>query len=109
MSLSIRWRLTAWIAIALILGLAAIFVSLRLTLVGILTNDLDDELSRDAGQVTAQLAIAGSLDEAKLRPIVEAAAFPLVIRDTDGDVLAASAGLNPELAALEPGEQRLIL
>src|SRR3989304_5555574 len=107
MSLSIRWRLTAWIAVALLLGLAAIFVSLRLTLVRILTNDLDDELSRDAGQVTAQLAIAGSLGESELRPIVEAVAFPLVIRDTDGNVLAASPGLDPEATALDRGEQRL--
>ena len=110
MSLSIRWRLTAWIAIALVLTLAAVFLSLRFTLSRVLTADLDSNLSRDAGQVMAQLAIAGSLEESELRPIVEAAAaFPLVIRDTDGNVLAASPGLNLDAVALGPDEQRLIL
>ncbi len=110
MSLSIRWRLTAWIAIALVLTLAAVFFSLRFTLSRVLTDDLDSNLSRDAGQVMAQLAIAGSLEESELRPIVEAAAvFPLVIRDADGNVLAASPGLNLDAVALEPDEQRLIL
>ncbi len=110
MSLSIRWRLTAWIAIALVLTLAAVFLSLRFTLSRVLTADLDSSLSRDAGQVMAQLAIAGSLEESELRPIVEAAvAFPLVIRDTDGNVLAASQGLNLDAVDLGPDEQRLIL
>ena len=110
MTLSIRWRLTAWIAIAFVLSLAAIFLSLRFTLNRILTDDLDDKLSRETGQVSAQLAIGGSLEESELGPIVEAAAaFPLVIRDTDGNVLAASRGLNPDAVGLTSEEQRLIL
>lgn len=110
MSLSIRWRLTAWIAIALVITLAAIFFSLQFTLSRVLTSDLDSELSRDAGQVTAQLAIGGSLKESELRPIVAAAAaFPLVIRDTDGNVLAATQGLNLDAVGLTSEEQRLIL
>ncbi|MEE8345821.1 MAG: ATP-binding protein [Dehalococcoidia bacterium] len=94
MSLSIRWRLTLWIAIALVLTLTAIFLSLRFALNRILTDDLDDELSRDLGQVSAQLAIVGSLDEEALASVIETAGFTTVIRDTEGHVLAASPGLE---------------
>src|SRR3972149_10947425 len=110
MSLSIRCRLTVWIATALVLTLTAGFLSLRFTLSRVLTADLDSRLSRDAGHVMAQMAISGSLEETKLRPIVEgAAAFPLVVRDSDGSVLAASQGLNLDAVELRPDEPRLVL
>lgn len=109
MTLSIRWRLTLWIAIALILTLAAIFLSLRFALSRILTDDLDNETSRSLGQVSAQVAIAGSLNEEALEPIVEAAGFTVVIRDTEGNVLAASPGLDPVLLDLGADERRGIV
>jgi len=104
MSLSIRWRLTAWIAIALILTLTAIFLTLRFTLGGILSADLDDDLSRDLGQVSAQVAIAGSLEEADLQRIVASASFIVVIRDPQGSVLAATPVVDSQRLALEEEE-----
>lgn len=104
MSLSIRWRLTLWIAIALMLTLAAIFLTLRFTLDGILSADLDDDLSRDLGQVSAQVAIAGSLETADLQRIVASASFIVVIRDAQGSVLAATPGVDFQRLALEEEE-----
>ncbi len=109
MSLSIRWRLTLWIAIALVLTLTAIFLSLRFALNRILTDDLDDELSRDLGQVSAQLAIVGSLDEEALASVIETAGFTTVIRDTEGHVLAASPGLEPGPLDLNADQLREIV
>lgn len=109
MSLSIRWRLTLWIAIALILTLTAIFLSLRFTLRGILSAELDDDLSRDVGQVSAQVALAGSLEEADLQRIVAPASFIVVIRDPAGNVLAATPGVEPQRLALEERELARVL
>ncbi len=109
MSLSIRWRLTVWIAVALVLTLTAIFLSLRITLPGILTSDLDDDLSRDLGQISAQVAIAGSLDEADLERFVETASFVVVIGDLFGDVLAATPGVDVEGLSLDDQELERVL
>jgi signal transduction histidine kinase len=109
MSLSIRWRLTVWIAVALVLTLTAIFLSLRITLPGILTSDLDDDLSRDLGQISAQVAIAGSLDEADLERFVETASFVVVIGDLSGDVLAATPGVDVEGLSLDDQELERVL
>ena len=109
MSLSIRWRLTLWIAVALILTLTAIFLSLRFALGRILTDDLDEELSQDLGQLSAHIAIGGSLDEDALASMIETAGFLTVIRDTDGNVLAASPGLDPGPLDLNGDERRDIV
>ena len=101
MSLSIRWRLTLWIAIVLILTLTAIFLSLRIALHRTLRADLDDGLSRDVGQVSAQVALAGSLKEADLQRIVAPASFIVVIRDRAGDSLAVSPGVESQRLALD--------
>ncbi len=109
MSLSIRWRLTLWIAIVLILTLTAIFLSLHFTLQGILSAELDDDLSRDVGQVSAQIALAGSLEEADLQRIVAPASFIVVIRDLSGNVLAATPGVEPQRLVLEERELARVL
>src|SRR3990172_7154659 len=109
MSLSIGWRLTLWIAVALILTLTAIFLSLRFALGRILTDDLDEELSQDLGQLSAHIAIGGSLDEDALASMIETAGFLTVIRDTDGNVLAASPGLDPGPLDLNGDERRDIV
>lgn len=109
MSLSIRWRLAIWIAVAILLTLLAVFLTLRFALGRILSADLDDALSRDVGQVAAQIAIAGSLEDADLRQIVETAPFALVIRDLEGNVVAASPSVMPQGLALEGEELALIL
>ena len=109
MSLSIRWRLTLWIAIVLILTLTVIFLSLRFALHGILSADLDDDLSRDVGQVSAQVALAGSVDEADLQQIVAPASFIVVIRDRAGNVLAATPGVESQRLALEQKELANVL
>jgi len=66
MSLAIRWRLTIWIAAVLLLVLTAMFLSLRFSLDSVLSSDLDGELSRDLGQVSAQLALVGHPEQAEL-------------------------------------------
>jgi signal transduction histidine kinase len=109
MSLSIRWRLTLWIATALILTITAIFLTLRFTLYGILSGDLDDDLSRDLGQVAAQVTIAGSLEEADLQRIVAPASFIVAIRDPEGNMLAASPGVDSQRLALTEEELARVL
>lgn len=109
MSLSIRRRLTAWIAIALILTLAAVFVTLRFTLRGILLSDLDDDLTHDLGQVSAPVAIAGSLEKTDLQPIVENGSFIVTVRDLDGRLVAASVGADESALRLEPPEISAVL
>ena len=112
MSLSLRWRLTIGIAAAQIITLVAILVTLRLALGGILQGDLDRDLSRDAGLVSARVALLGSLeDEERLQEIVGSfsvgepgSAFVLVIRDSEGRVLASTAGLAIDDFPLDPDE-----
>jgi two-component system OmpR family sensor kinase len=102
MSLSLRWRLTIGIAAALIATLAAILITLRLALGGILEADLDRELEGDARLVSGRVAVElGSLeDEERLQGIVDSfslgepgSAFVVVIRDREGQVLASTPGL----------------
>lgn len=109
MSLSIRWRLTIWIAIALILAFTGIFLTLRIALNSILTSDLDGDLSRDIGQVSAQVVIAGSLEEADLERLVEPASFIVVVRDTEGNVLSATPGVDTGALALDGQELSRVL
>ena len=114
MTLSLRWRLTIGIAAALIVTLLAILVTLRLALGGILQADLDRDLSRDAGLVSAHVAVLGSLDDREaLQEVVSSLSLPgptspfvIVIRDQQGVVLAATPGvvtgtLSPRAEDLE--------
>jgi two-component system OmpR family sensor kinase len=117
MPLSIRWRLTLGIAIALIVTLAAILVTLRLALGGILEADLDGDLSRDAGLVSARVVLHGSLEDQRgLQEIVDSfsaggptSGFIVVIRDRAGGVLASTAGVDAEAWLPDPGEIRSVL
>lgn len=112
MSLSLRWRLTIGIAAALIVTLVAILVTLRLALGGILEADLDDDLARDTGLVSARVALLGSLDDREgLQEIVDsyslgglASAFVVVVRDDAGNVLASTPGVDTEALALDPAQ-----
>ena len=109
MSLSVRWRLTVSIAVALLLVLAATFLALRFSLESILSSDLDSDLARDLGQVSAQVAIAGSLEEADLEGIVDLASFVVVLRDAEGNVLSATPGVDTDRLALEGDELTRVL
>lgn len=117
MSLSIRWRLTISIAIALVVTLTAIFVTLHLVLGGVLSADLDDDLARDAGRISAQVALVGSLDESdRLQQIVElysaggsASPSMAVIQDPQGAVIAASGGASAQSLALTEAERQRVL
>lgn len=109
MSLSVRWRLTIWIAVALILAFTAIFLTLRFTIDSILSSDLDDDLSRDLGRVSAQVAIAGSPEEADLQQLVEPASFIVVVRDPDGNVLSATPGVDTATLVMDGQELSRVL
>src|SRR4030042_4877973 len=110
MSLSLRGRLTIGIAAALSVTLGAILATLRLALGGILEADLDDDLSKDVGLVSARVALLGSLDDReRLQEIVDsyslgglASAFLIVIRDDRGNVLASTPGVDTDDLALQP-------
>ncbi len=116
MSLSLRWRLTIGIAAALIVTVVVILVTLRLALGGILEADLDDDLSRDAGLVSARVALLGSLDDRdRLQEIVDsyslgglASAFVVVIRDEQGNVLASTPGVDTGALALDPAQREVV-
>jgi len=117
MSLSIRWRLTLWITASLVATLVVIFFILSLALRQILTSDLDEGLSRGANQISALLLIRGSLDDpGEVQEIVDghsvgglASGFVVVVRDPQGNVVASTAGVNPEQFALDRGDMGRVL
>ncbi len=114
---SIRWRLAIWIALSLALTLVAIFLTLRFAMAGTLTGDIDADLSESLQQVSAQVAIIGSLeDRTNLQDVVDSysraglpSSFVVVIRDTHGAVRASSSAINPEALALDPEELQEVL
>ena len=108
MSLGIRWRLTAWIAIALILTLGAIFVSLRVVVGQILESDVDNDLTENLGQVAAHVFIRGSMQRPALEEVANSFAFPVVIRDLDGNALAANREADPALMQMGPEERQRV-
>ncbi len=109
MSLSVRWRLTLWIGLALVATLAAIFFILSFALRESLTSDLDDDLSRDADHISVLLLVRGSLDDrAAIQEIVDRYSvgglelgFIVLVRDPQGAVVAATAGVHPGDFALD--------
>ena len=117
MSLSVRWRLTIGIAAALIVTLVVMLVTLRVVLGGILQSDLDDDLARDSGLVAARVALLGSSEDRQhLQEIVDSfflgqpgAGFLVVIRDTEGNVLASTSGLDADDLPLNSDEAEAVL
>lgn len=109
MSLSLRWRLALWIAVTLVVTLLAVFIALRFTVQRVLNSDLDGRLSDHAGQISAQVVVAGSLDSANAQELVDVMPFPVVIRDADGSVRAATVGLELQDLSLEPTELSRVL
>ena len=112
MSLGIRWRLTLWITASLVATLVAIFFVLNFALRQTLTSDLDDDLSRGVDQISALLLIRGSLDDQEAaQEIVDrysvgglAAGFLVLVRDSEGRVVASSVGVQPDEFSLEAGD-----
>jgi heavy metal sensor kinase len=116
MSLSIRWRLTLGIAVALIVTLAAILITLRVGLASYLQSELDDDLRRDAGQVTAQIITSPAGDAQQLQQIVNsysvgglASSFTVSLLDARGRFLAGTLGTNAELMALSKDQLQSVL
>ncbi len=108
-SLGIRWRLTILISAALLVVLAAMFAALRITVTEILESDLDTDVSERMGQISAQLAIAGSSDPLQLAELVQQSSFPVAVYDTDGNVVAASPKANTRLYAPSSEELERLL
>ncbi len=116
MSLSIRWRLTVGIAVALILTLTVIFVTLRLSLSSTLRSQIDDDLAHDSGHISAQIALLRSRDDVQLQRIVDtysagglSSSFGVVIRDVNGRVLAATGGVDADQLTLSAGDLPAVL
>ncbi len=117
MSLSIRWRLTLWITASLVAALVVIFFILSFALRQTLTSDLDDDLSRGANQVSALLLIRGSLDDPDaVQDVVDrysvgglSSGFVVLVRDPEGNVVASTAGIDPDEFALGQDEIEHVL
>ncbi len=100
MSLSIRWRLTASIVVAILFTVAVILLTLRFALERVVSDDLDGRLSADSRQIETQLATVGSLDRTAIREILAPVTFEAVVRDAQGDALATTPGFDPDGFAL---------
>lgn len=118
MSLSVRWRLALWIVLAFGLVLAGVLLTVHFSLERILASDLDGRLSRDTNRVLAQVTLAGSLeDPERLEQIAQQNSltgagqppFITVIRDTKGEVVASTPGLDVEGLALSAADLNSIL
>jgi signal transduction histidine kinase len=116
MSISIRWRLAAGIVLAFVATLAVIFVTVQFALAQILSDDLDDDLAENAQRVQAEAAVA-SIDSEGFRSRIEDFArraegqtpFITVIRDTSGEVLLSSGGVQETYLALTSDEIERVL
>lgn len=112
MSLSVRWRLTLWITATLAATLLVVFFVLNFALRQTLVSDFDDDLSRGVAQISALLLIRGSLDNIDaVQDVVDrssvgglSSGFVVVVRDPDGNVVAASTGINSDDLALRQGD-----
>jgi signal transduction histidine kinase len=112
MSLSIRWRLAIGIIVAFVITLVVVLLTARVFLERSLTSDLDSRLSSNVDRVLAQVILAGTGSEA-LQEIVDQnsltttsdSPFITVIRDLDGEVLAAPSGVDATV--LDLSQERL--
>jgi signal transduction histidine kinase len=119
MSLSIRWRLAAGIIITFVVTLAVLFFTVYFVLQRILTEDLDDGLAEDALRVTAQFANAPEIDAGNLALQEDIqlnastsegrTAFITVIRDTSGEAVLWTTGVQEGNLALTPDELERVL
>jgi len=118
MSLSIRWRLALWIVIAFGLVLAGVFLTVHFSLQRILASELDGRLSRDTDRVLAQITLVGSLeDDERLQQIAQQNSltgagqppFITVVRNSNGEVVASTPGLDVEGLALSAAELDSVL
>lgn len=96
-SLAIRWRLTAWITLAFIITLAAIFISLRIALGQILYSDVDSDLDANFGKVNGAMVLA---EPGGFQSVVNGFPFPVAIRDAAGQAIAINDSANASQMAL---------
>lgn len=116
MSISIRWRLVAGIVLAFVATLAVIFITVQFALARILWGDLDDDLTNNAARVQAE-ALIRPIDSPAFQDLIEGFAqraegrtpFITVIRDTEGDRVLSSAGVQPDSTRLTPAEYEKVL
>lgn len=106
MSISIRWRLAAGIVLAFVATLVVIFVTVQFALGRLLSDELNDDLERNANEVSAVATRAGNrwLEPRPLGIQDEIEGFALsaegqkgfltVIRDTDGEIRLTSDGVQ---------------
>jgi|FLYL01.1.fsa_nt_gi signal transduction histidine kinase len=118
MHLSIRWRLAVGIVVTFVVTLAVIFITVQLALDRILREDLDEGVSSDFLTINAEMIVAGSLqNRERLEDYVQQHAsaredkepFLTVIRDVEGNVVVATAGVQPAALALTPEERQRVL
>jgi signal transduction histidine kinase len=117
MHLSLRWRLAAGIVLAFAVTLTVIFFTVQFALQRILRDNLDDSLSDAAQAMQAELTLAGTLDNPRLRDVVQRYAstrearepFITVIRDADGEALWITAGVQAESLPLTEEERARVL
>lgn len=101
MSISIRWRLVAGIVLAFVATLAVIFFTVQFALARILSDDLDDALAENALRVQAEaslFSIESQIFQDRIEEFARRAEgrepFITVVRDTEGDLLLSSEGVQ---------------
>jgi signal transduction histidine kinase len=114
MTRSLRWRLTLSLAIVVLVVVVSVFLSLRLILHDILSTNVDENLTAQTGQVRAQIALSeeaeeGGLDREFVTGLAQTSSFPIVVRGTDGELIAQSAGAPVAELALSPNELAAVL
>src|SRR5262249_1074819 len=112
-SASLRQRVAAWFAAALLLTLAPIFFTLHIALDRILRSNLDEQVGGAGEGVAGQIGGASGLAEpdairqaVRVTSLERLARSPLltVVRDPEGRVIAAAPAVSLEALSLSPAD-----
>jgi heavy metal sensor kinase len=96
--LSIRWRLTIWIALAFAVALGTIFIAVAFATDRILNDEVEDDLSTAFTNVYGRILVRNDVD------VVSDYPFPVVIRDPSGVVTSANQEADVEAMGLSDDE-----
>jgi len=98
--LAIRWRLTIWIAVAFALTLVAIFFSMRIAVSQILQDDVNRNL-HSTYEDFRRLALVRGAGNAQLADLANNYEYPIVIRETTGEFVAANTAQYDQMVLSE--------
>ncbi len=96
-SLALRWRLTAWIALAFAVAVALVFLAVWFGVTRILEDRVVDDLNRSFQQVEGRAVVVG---EGRLSEIPASYPYPVAIYDAGGRLIAANSEADVEAMSL---------